>query len=184
ASDGRLMGMARELVDELETARPGLDLAVQALVTLILVHVLRYSIEPTLLSRAPLLAPQLPTWQLNRALRYLSSHDKSSFSLPELCADIGSSPSRFIPLFKNSTGLTPYAYFNKLILYRAAAQFQQPNRSVKEVAYELGFRNASHFCRFVRQIAGHTPTSLPRQSADDGVFNPLKLPWQHFADHL
>jgi AraC family transcriptional regulator len=90
----------------------------------------------------------------------MSGCQKKEFNLSELCGMIGTSASRFVPLFRNSTSLNTHVYFNKLIADRAQRLLKAGECSVKETAYELGFQNSSHFCRFFRSMVGTTPRNV------------------------
>src|SRR5262249_13008262 len=110
----------------------------------------------------PELPPQLPSWQINRAFEYMNRQNKSTFSLPELCSEVGSSPSRFISLFHNSTRLTPSLFYNKLMMIKSQVLLARPEASTKEVAGELGFKKTSHFCALFHKLCGVTPTAYQR----------------------
>jgi two-component system response regulator YesN len=40
-----------------------------------------------------------------------------------------------------------------------------PNRSIKEIAYSLGYQSPRSFCRFIKDKTGHTPTQLRLETA-------------------
>jgi AraC-like DNA-binding protein len=162
SSDHNVQCLALELLREIEERRVGYEVVVQSLLLQILVYLLRHCLELTISQDQPELPPQLPSWQLNRAFEYMNCHNKSTFNLPGLCTEVGSSSSRLIPLFRNSTRLTPSFFHNKLMMNRAQTLLQAPGASTKEVAGELGFKTASHFCALFHQICGMTPTAYQR----------------------
>ena len=85
-----------------------------------LVYLFRNCLEPTILPARDELSRQLPFYQMNRCIEYMNTVGKSDFRLRELCAEIGTSPSRFIRLFKNSANRQdPHTYFNVLIIEKA-----------------------------------------------------------------
>ena len=157
ARDEEVTRLVRDLIAELRRLGLGYDLVVQSLVVQILVHLFRHALEPSVLGTRPNLPPQLPAWESIKAMRYMSAHGKKDFSLAELCAELGTSPSRFIPLFRNSTQLNPHTYFDRVLIQRAQKLLGSGQRAVKEVAYQLGFQNPSHFCRVFHSVAGTTP---------------------------
>jgi AraC family transcriptional regulator len=99
----------------------------------------------------------LPWVHMHRAMEYMNGHGKGAFRLSELCTDVGVSPSRFIPLFKNSAGISPHSYYNSLLVYKARRLLQVERCSTKEAAYALGFKSVSHFCALFHQLTGVTP---------------------------
>jgi AraC-like DNA-binding protein len=171
--DRNILSLALELIGEIEARRIGYEVVVYSLLLQIVVHVLRDCLEVTIRQDLPELPPQLPSWQMNRTFEYMNCHTKSTFSLPELCSEVGSSPSRFIPLFRNSTQLTPSLFYNKLIMIKAQSLLRNHGVSTKEVAGELGFKKASHFCALFHKLCGVTPTAYQRleRGGSVGGFN-------------
>ena len=153
-----LLPVLAELEDEIVSPRSGSDLVAQSLLVQILVTLLRQALTPRVLPGEFELPKQLPSWQMVRALEYMSSRGKSEFSLPGLCAVTGSSVSRLIPLFKNSCGdVSPNAFHNRLLVRKDARLLETTDYPVKEISVELGFQNESHFCRTFRLLTGETP---------------------------
>lgn len=149
------LDIARSLVYELERRPAGYELMLETATTHFLISLLRECLEPHL--AAPVaLPPQLPSWQMVRAIEHMNAQGKTQLRVPELSREIGSSPSRFIRLFTNSAGISPAGYFNRLLLHKASVMLRH-QCSTKEVAFALGFSNDSHFCTFFRRLSGLTP---------------------------
>jgi AraC family transcriptional regulator len=53
--------------------------------------------------------------------------------------------------------MSPHAFHSQLIIHKAKRLLRQPGFSVKEISYELGFQNDSHFCKVFRNCTGTTP---------------------------
>ena len=157
---------AQELVAELDDRQSGFEMVAQALVVQLVVHLLRRCLHPVVHTPQWSLPRQLPSWQMVRALEYMNATGKNSFRLAEMCSAVGTSATRFIQLFKNSAveGMSPHSFYNHLIVHKAKRLLLQPGSSVKDVSYELGFQNESHFCKVFRNCAGQTPGSF-RMSA-------------------
>ena len=146
-----------KLIDELQAQRRGRETILELLLRQIVVYLARS--WPTNLVR-PVefpLPPQLPWVQMHRATEFMNGHGKNSFRLTDLCADVGLSASRFIPLFKNSSGINPHSYYNSLLVFKARRLIHNQRASTKEAAYALGFKNVSHFCALFHQLTGATP---------------------------
>jgi AraC-like DNA-binding protein len=147
-----------ELLSEIRLGQPGCDMAMEALLVRILVQLLRRSLAISLMPRTSEIARQLPSWQMVRTLEYMNSRGKNGFSLGELCTTVGSSASRFIQLFKSSCGgVSPHEFYNRLVTAKAERLLRATDFPIKEISFELGFKNESHFCRVFRQYAGTTP---------------------------
>ena len=63
----------------------------------------------------------------------------------------------FGDLIKKETGKSAQEYIQNVILNIAKQKVADPNRSISEVAYELGFKSASHFSKLFKQKLGQTP---------------------------
>jgi len=74
-----------------------------------------------------------------------------------MSALINLSPSRFSRVFKAQTGSSPMQYIKLLRLKRASELLQTTSVSVKEVMFEIGLSDASHFVRDFHRIYGATP---------------------------
>ena len=90
--------------------------------------------------------------------------------MPELAAESGYNVNRIAESFditvgqlqrdfKKNLGRTPQDWLNEQRMI-AARRLLCESRSVKEVAFELGFKQVSHFCRHVKKAYGITPTEL------------------------
>lgn len=162
--------LARALVREFEQGMPGYLTMMESIVPQMLVQLFRSwpadSVRPGELN----LQPQLPWLQMHRATEYMNSHGKGAFRFSALCMDAGVSASRFIPLFKNSSGVSPHVYYNSLLVFKARRLLQSEGSSTKEAAYALGFRNVSHFCNLFHQVTGAAP------KADSGSLDSLMDP--------
>jgi AraC-like DNA-binding protein len=172
-NDPSLLSLGEELLEELDVRQSGYEMLAQALLVELIVHLLRHRLQPTVQASRRALPRQLPSWQMVRALEYMNAHGKSSFSLVKLCSLVGTSATRFIHLFENSVPnrMSPHAFYNQLIVNKAKRLLRQPDYSVKEVSYQLGFQNESHFCKVFRTCTGMTAgtyrVSEPPLSAGD-----------------
>jgi AraC-like DNA-binding protein len=162
--------LAGKLVQEFEQQKPGYSTMVESIVQQVLVHLFRSWPANARIPCEFQLPPQLPWLHMHRATEYMNRHGKGSFRLSDLCMDVGVSPSRFIPLFKSSSGVSPHIYYNSLLIFKARRLFQTEGSSTKEAAYMLGFRNVSHFCALFHHLTGTTP------KGDSGSINDLLDP--------
>jgi AraC-like DNA-binding protein len=76
-----------------------------------------------------------------------------------LIADqIGISVSRLNDIFKTYTSMTPYQYYIHIKILKAEKLLEQPNVSVKEAAFRLGFEDQYYFSRLFKNKTGVTPS--------------------------
>jgi len=155
--------LAGRLLNEFREQRRGFGTMVETMVRQILVYLLRDWPIDAVVPLSSHLLPQLPWLHMHRATEYMNCHGKGAFRLSDLCDHVGVSSSRFIPLFKNSSGISPHVYYNSLIVFKARRLLLSEHRSTKETAYALGFKNVSHFCSLFLQVTGTTPKGFLEQ---------------------
>jgi len=155
--NGDVFELIDKIIDEFQAQRQGRATMLELLLRQIVICLIRSWPSALVQSGELALLPQLPWVHMHRATEFMNSHGKNSFRLTDLCADVGVSPSRFISLFKNSSGISPHYYYNSLLVLKARRLLQVERASTKEAAYALGFKNVSHFCALFHQLTGVTP---------------------------
>lgn len=91
---------------------------------------------------------------------YFTSENPHNIGLPSVayCADeLHLSPNYFGDLIKKETGKSAQEYIQNKIIDVAKNKIFQTDKTVNEVAYELGFKYPQHFTRFFKQHVGQTP---------------------------
>jgi AraC-like DNA-binding protein len=91
---------------------------------------------------------------------YFESDQPSTIGLPSVayCADaLNLSANYFGDLIKKSTGKTAQEYIHNKIIEVAKAKLFETDKTVNQVAFELGFKYPQHFTRFFKQQVGATP---------------------------
>lgn len=80
-----------------------------------------------------------------------------SLNLEEFARRYQMSYSYFRKLFKTYTGLSPAQYHLQLRLQKARDLISSTNKSVKEIAYSLGFESPFHFSKIYKKKFGASP---------------------------
>jgi AraC-like DNA-binding protein len=163
---GEAFELVPKLIDEFRNRRRGYRTMIETLARQILIHLFRDWRADAVLPLQRDRTPELPWPYMHRATEYMNAHGKGVFRLSDLCVNVGISASRFIPLFRNSSGLSPHSYYNSLLVFKARRLLQSEGSSTKETAYSLGFRNVSHFCSLFHQLTGFTPSSVLAMNND------------------
>ena len=91
---------------------------------------------------------------------YFQSEKQQTLGLPSVayCAtQFNLSPKYFGDLVKKETGKSAQEYIQLKLIGAAKEKILDANKSISEVAYELGFKYPSHFTRFFKQHVGHSP---------------------------
>lgn len=89
---------------------------------------------------------------------YLHDHN----GLDALAAEVGLSRPHFFKLFKMQTGVTPNVYFNTLRSEQAIDDLTRTDKSVTNIADDLGFSSQASFTRFFSMNVGVSPTDYRR----------------------
>lgn len=91
---------------------------------------------------------------------FFASEKPREVGLPSVawCAgELNLSANYFGDLIKKETGKSAKEYIHLKLIDAAKAKFFDANKSVSEIAYELGFKYPQHFTRVFKQHAGVTP---------------------------
>ncbi len=91
---------------------------------------------------------------------YFQSEKPQIAGLPSVryCADkLNLSANYFGDLIKKETGQSAQDYIQQKLMEVAKEKMHDANKTVSEVAYELGFKYPQHFTRLFKQKTGHSP---------------------------
>ncbi len=75
------------------------------------------------------------------------------------------SPNYFGDMVKKETGLTPQEHIQNKILDLAKEQLAGTEKTVNEIAFNLGFQYSQHFNRYFKRGTGLTPSAYRKQLA-------------------
>jgi len=84
-------------------------------------------------------------------------------TMRDLAREFGLSPSRLQHLFKEQTGARLGQWLVELRLQRAARLLAESNKSVKEVAWAVGYSHTSSFVRAFERVFHQAPGRFQRQ---------------------
>ncbi len=92
--------------------------------------------------------------------RYFSSDKPQNIGLPSVawCAEeLNLSANYFGDLIKSETGVSAQDYIQSKVIEVAKERMYDANKTISEIAYELGFKYPQHFSRLFKQRTGITP---------------------------
>lgn len=162
-----LFDCARDMVEELNERKPGHDVVVEGLAMRMLIETLRSWPVKHIEQCEVDWTQRLPRRDFVRAYEFMRWCRKDDFRLDQLCHLLGSSEARFARLFRASAKEGPASFFNHILLSRGSMLLRDRSLSVKEIAYMLGFKTASHFGASFRREFGVTPESYRDRSVND-----------------
>jgi AraC-like DNA-binding protein len=88
---------------------------------------------------------------------WIDAHSHDDINLEHAAARAGVSPFHFLRLFSSALGVTPHQYLVRSRLRHAARLLAEDERSVTDVAYDVGFGDLSNFVRSFHRAAGVSP---------------------------
>ncbi|MBN1978680.1 MAG: substrate-binding domain-containing protein [Anaerolineae bacterium] len=117
-------------------------------------------IEATLAHKAKL---NVETQQaVRKAMAYVHTHFAEQVSLAEIAAHVGLSEQHLIRCFRKEVGITPIDYLKRYRIRQAKALLEAGEKSITEVALEIGFSDGSYFARVFRGEVGVSPSAYRR----------------------
>jgi AraC-like DNA-binding protein len=96
------------------------------------------------------------------AALWIDAHSREGVDLERAAREVGLSPFHFLRLFSKVLGVTPHQYLVRSRLRRAARLLCDEERSVTEIALDVGFGDLSNFVRTFHRAAGVSPLRFRR----------------------
>ena len=103
----------------------------------------------------PLLQQQIVT--MNSVVQFMRDHLDQPTCVDELADLAGCSRSKLFEVFKESTGMTPNDFWQRLRIERAYQRVLQTNDSITQIAMDCGFNTSQYFCTVFRKYWGLSP---------------------------
>jgi AraC-like DNA-binding protein len=91
---------------------------------------------------------------------YLKTGKAEKFGTPSVtyfAEELHLSPNYFGDLVKKETGRSAHDCIQAKIIQVAKEKIFDPNKTLSEIAYELGFKYPQHFTRLFKNKVGYTP---------------------------
>jgi AraC-like DNA-binding protein len=94
---------------------------------------------------------------VDEALNVMQASITGSLNLDALVAHLGIEKSYFIRLFGQAVGMPPVKYFLNMKMDAARNSLRDQDKSVRQVAQELGYDDEFYFSRVFKQVIGSSP---------------------------
>ncbi len=151
--DEELVNLYKKILDVSSSERPGY----QQLLSGIVVHLLAYLIY----------REKDKNWKdkevlnkIDKARLIIREKIDSPLSPEELATSLNMSYTWFRRMFKQYTGLAPAQYIAQLKIQKAKEILSITNKTVKEIAMELGYESIDYFSTQFKKQTGQTPTQF------------------------
>ncbi|WP_244544538.1 MULTISPECIES: AraC family transcriptional regulator [unclassified Beijerinckia] len=102
--------------------------------------------------------------RIRKAMRFLQEQAARNPNLDKVAESVGMSRSRFFEQFKGCTGVSPQQYLDTVRVAAATSALLRTERSIADLAADLGFSEQTHFSRFFVQHVGIPPGEFRRRA--------------------
>lgn len=89
--------------------------------------------------------------------KYLEENYNKKITLQDIAKRINYSIPQICRIFKKTTGESPIIYLNKIKIQVALKMISETNKSMEDIATELGFGSETYFCTTFKKLTGLSP---------------------------
>ena len=107
---------------------------------------------------------------------WIDEHAEEAVDLERAAREAGVSAFHFLRTFRNVLGVTPHQYLIRARLRRAARLLADDDRSITDVAFDVGFGDLSNFVRTFHRAAGVSPRAFRLAAKGDRKILQDRLP--------
>ncbi len=97
---------------------------------------------------------------LYRYKQLLNEHYREITSVGEFAGLLHITPNYLNIIVKETTGKTANTLMHERVFLEAKRLLIQKNADITQIAYDLGFKDASYFARFFRKLSGQSPSEF------------------------
>ena len=106
----------------------------------------------------------LPRWRLQRVREHVQLHLGQTITLSDMAAAASLSPMHFAAQFRIATGQRPHDYLLNCRIDRAKTLLATTNRTLIDIALDVGFCTQAHFTTVFKRLTGTTPSLWRRNN--------------------
>jgi AraC-like DNA-binding protein len=101
---------------------------------------------------------------VDESISYMKAQLHRQLDLSELSDHVNLSPSHFLTIFRSETGFPPITYYHHLKIQKACLLLETTCKSIKEIAFQLGFSDVYYFSRQFKLIMGKSPSDFRKSN--------------------
>jgi AraC family transcriptional regulator len=161
-SDPLVQGLCTALCGKIGAKGHHLRACAEAIATQLVIHLLaRFGVGGTV---QPAISGGLTSAQQRLTLDYIATHRRQDFNVDELADAAGLSRRHFQRAFKESFGETPYRFAHNTVMAAAVELVLGTQKSITEIALNLGFENFGNFSTAFKKHTGMSPEAFRRRN--------------------
>jgi AraC family transcriptional regulator len=157
--DPTMQPLIQALMPSLARREQGDELFIDHLTLAIAAHLMRRYGRSGSLPAPDATRGKLTRSQFACADEFVRAHLSEPFSLSDIARYCGMSRATFARSFKQTTGMTPFAWVRDRRIEHAKRLLRQPDLTVTEVSAECGFADQGHLSRVFTQAVGVSPST-------------------------
>lgn len=128
---------------------------IDALANVLFIYILRVALDKGWVEKGVLLA--LQDKRLNSVLMAMLHHPEKGWRVEELAELANMSRANFSRVFLQQLGLPPAKFLTHIRLQQGAYLLKQTQKSVLEIALEIGYQSEAHFSKAFKALLGISP---------------------------
>lgn len=146
-------GVMQAIVREQELPRSGIDSAVSASLSMLLVALLRMRTLDSLDAHLG----KAQASEFRRFREFIEHNFRHQHSVEHIAGWLGITPHRLHSITVKAVGKGPLAIQHDRIMLECGRELMYTDRAISEIAFDCGFKDPAHFSRFFTQRAGCSP---------------------------
>ncbi|AUC21495.1 MULTISPECIES: AraC family transcriptional regulator [Polaribacter] len=92
-----------------------------------------------------------------KVIRFIEANISKKLTNTEIAAIVNMAPNSFARLFKEEMHITLHNFIQNRKIARSCELFEHTNKTIEDVAFNLGFSDRYHFSRVFKLVTGLTP---------------------------
>jgi len=107
--------------------------------------------------------PQATSVVVKQTIAYLHQHYAELLKRQQIAQAVGVSERYLSGIFKQEMGISPWEVLNRFRIQRAIELLKNTDKSITEIAMQVGFNDSSYFGRVFQKQVGVSPTKYRSQ---------------------
>jgi signal transduction histidine kinase/DNA-binding LacI/PurR family transcriptional regulator/AraC-like DNA-binding protein len=100
---------------------------------------------------------------VRKAMAYVQQNYQETLTRQDLARHVGMSDDYLTYCFRQELGMTPIAYLNRYRITQAKRLLKESDRTITQIALDVGFSDSGYFSRVFRREAGMSPDAYRRR---------------------